>query len=172
MAQLVAVGGHADGSVREHAHACVRTALAHRQVGQAWVRPCLLGAAQLWCTQCTTHGVQHCGAAPLSPWSMCEPKAHSYACTRWTADAAHCVGGESTSADRGQGALSGPQHALTCTFLTPADPGVLNGPLPPIPGLRPGLGVKLPSSESRLRPAPLSPSGLRWRRFQAACAAA
>lgn len=171
MAQLVAVGGHADGSVREHAHACAQLWPTVR-----WARhgcgPVLSWAAQLWCTLCTTHGVQHCGAAPLSPWSMCEPKAHSYACTRWTADAAHCVGGESTSADRGQGALSGPQHALTCTFPTPADPGVLNGPLPPIPGLRPGLGVKLPSSESRLRPAPLSPSGLRWRRFQAACAAA
>lgn len=60
MAQLVAVDGHADGSVREHARACVRTALARREVGQAWVRPCpLVGRTAV------VHAVHHAWCAAL-----------------------------------------------------------------------------------------------------------
>ena len=49
------------------------------------------------------------------------------------------------------------QHVPICAGQTTSDPPLLNHAWPPIPGLRPGLGGRLPRLGPAFRPVPLGP---------------
>lgn len=116
----------------------------------------VLWAAQLCAPEVHTHDVLAIRRALLCP-CMCARWGEHCICMRWRGSDASASVVSPPPLIGGQGGSLEPQLVPSCPFPPRFDPGVLSHPWPPIPGLRPDLGGKLPGMWADFRSAPLEP---------------